>query len=114
VVRLIGEGLTNRQIGKRMFLAERMAKNHASHLLARRVDGQIAAAPSGALLEVRQTTAGGPLVDTRPDQPAQLLPTGGTARPRASALRGAFPSARERPGGGDHVPTVAGSPTPAI
>lgn len=30
---LIGEGLTNRQIGERMFLAEKTIKNYVSHLL---------------------------------------------------------------------------------
>ena len=29
----IGEGLTNRQIGERMFLAEKTVKNYVSHLL---------------------------------------------------------------------------------
>jgi len=32
---LIGEGLTNRQIGERMFLAEKTVKNYVSHLLAK-------------------------------------------------------------------------------
>ncbi len=35
VLRLIGEGLTNRQIGARMGLAEKMVKNYTSHLLAK-------------------------------------------------------------------------------
>ena len=35
VLRLIGEGLTNRQIGERMFLAEKTVKNYVSHLLAK-------------------------------------------------------------------------------
>ncbi len=35
VLTLIGEGLTNRQIGERMFLAEKTIKNHVSHLLAK-------------------------------------------------------------------------------
>jgi DNA-binding NarL/FixJ family response regulator len=30
---LIGEGLTNRQIGERLFLAEKTVKNYVSHLL---------------------------------------------------------------------------------
>ncbi|HVS68257.1 MAG TPA: response regulator transcription factor [Mycobacteriales bacterium] len=33
VLDLIGEGLTNRQIGERMFLAEKTVKNYVSHLL---------------------------------------------------------------------------------
>jgi len=35
VLELIGEGLTNRQIGERMFLAEKTVKNHVSGLLAK-------------------------------------------------------------------------------
>ena len=34
MLRLIGEGLTNRQIAHRMRLAEKTVKNHVSHLLA--------------------------------------------------------------------------------
>ena len=35
VLGLIGEGLTNRQIGERMYLAEKTVKNYVSHLLAK-------------------------------------------------------------------------------
>jgi DNA-binding NarL/FixJ family response regulator len=35
VLELIGEGLTNRQIGERMFLAEKTIKNYVSRLLAK-------------------------------------------------------------------------------
>ncbi|SFK39663.1 response regulator [Geodermatophilus ruber] len=35
VLKLIGEGLTNRQIGTRMGLAEKTVKNYTSHLLAK-------------------------------------------------------------------------------
>ena len=35
VLRLIGEGLTNRQIGARMGLAEKTVKNYTSHVLAK-------------------------------------------------------------------------------
>jgi two-component system response regulator DevR len=35
VFELIGEGLTNRQIGERMFLAEKTVKNYVSHMLAK-------------------------------------------------------------------------------
>ncbi|MFB9907635.1 response regulator transcription factor [Allokutzneria oryzae] len=35
VLELIGEGLTNRQIAARMFLAEKTVKNYVSHLLAK-------------------------------------------------------------------------------
>jgi DNA-binding NarL/FixJ family response regulator len=35
VLELIAEGLTNRQIGERMFLAEKTVKNYVSNLLAK-------------------------------------------------------------------------------
>ena len=35
VLDLIGEGLTNRQIGERMFLAEKTVKNYVSNLLSK-------------------------------------------------------------------------------
>ena len=35
MLRLIGEGLTNRQIGGRMGLAEKTVKNYATNLLAK-------------------------------------------------------------------------------
>ncbi|MCZ0204374.1 response regulator transcription factor [Streptomyces sp. UMAF16] len=35
ILALIGEGLTNRQIGRRLFLAEKTVKNHISRLLAK-------------------------------------------------------------------------------
>ncbi|MFD5463362.1 response regulator [Kitasatospora sp. NPDC127059] len=35
VLALIGEGLTNRQIGQRLYLAEKTVKNHVSRLLAK-------------------------------------------------------------------------------
>jgi DNA-binding NarL/FixJ family response regulator len=35
VLELIGAGLTNREIGERMFLAEKTVKNYVSHLLAK-------------------------------------------------------------------------------
>jgi DNA-binding NarL/FixJ family response regulator len=35
VLELIGEGLTNREIGERMFLAKKTVKNYVSHLLAK-------------------------------------------------------------------------------
>ncbi|MET9464690.1 response regulator transcription factor [Streptomyces sp. NPDC006544] len=49
VLELIGEGLTNRQIGKRLFLSEKTVKNHISRLLAklgveRRVQAAVIAA----------------------------------------------------------------------
>ena len=35
ILDLIGEGLTNRQIGEHMFLAEKTVKNYVSNLLAK-------------------------------------------------------------------------------
>ncbi|HEU5475501.1 MAG TPA: response regulator transcription factor [Actinophytocola sp.] len=35
VLNLVGEGLTNRQIGERLYLAEKTVKNYVSHLLAK-------------------------------------------------------------------------------
>ena len=35
ILDLIGEGMTNRQIGERLFLAEKTVKNYVSHLLAK-------------------------------------------------------------------------------
>ncbi len=35
VLELIGEGLTNREIGERLFLAEKTVKNYVSHVLAK-------------------------------------------------------------------------------
>ena len=35
ILALIAEGLTNRQIAERMFLAEKTVKNYVSHLLAK-------------------------------------------------------------------------------
>lgn len=60
VLALIGEGLTNREIGLRLYLAEKTIKNHISRLLAklgveRRVQAAVIAAqvPRGADGEVR-------------------------------------------------------------
>ncbi|WP_030273061.1 response regulator [Streptomyces sp. NRRL B-24484] len=35
ILQLVGEGLTNRQIGERLYLAEKTVKNHVSRLLAK-------------------------------------------------------------------------------
>jgi DNA-binding NarL/FixJ family response regulator len=35
ILELIGEGLTNRQIGERMYLAEKTVKNYVSNLLSK-------------------------------------------------------------------------------
>lgn len=49
ILALVGEGLTNRQIGRRLYLAEKTVKNHISRLLAklgvqRRVQAAVIAA----------------------------------------------------------------------
>lgn len=49
VLELIGEGLTNRQIAKRLYLSEKTVKNHISRLLGklgveRRVQAAVIAA----------------------------------------------------------------------
>ncbi|WP_046499621.1 response regulator [Streptomyces odonnellii] len=49
---LIGEGLTNREIGKRLFLSEKTVKNHISRLLAklgveRRIQAAVLATQAG-------------------------------------------------------------------
>ena len=45
ILSLIAEGLTNRQIGERMFLAEKTVKNHVTNVLAKL--GRRAAHPGG-------------------------------------------------------------------
>lgn len=35
ILTLVGEGLTNRQIGKELYLSEKTVKNHVSRLLAK-------------------------------------------------------------------------------
>ncbi|WP_066945567.1 response regulator [Streptomyces lushanensis] len=52
ILALIGEGLTNRQIGKRLYLSEKTVKNHISRLLAklgveRRIQAAVLATQSG-------------------------------------------------------------------
>lgn len=54
VLDLIGEGLTNRQIAARMFLAEKTAKNYVSSLLAKL---GLERRSQAAVLAVRQPTA---------------------------------------------------------
>jgi DNA-binding NarL/FixJ family response regulator len=52
ILALIGEGLTNRQIGKRLYLSEKTVKNHISRLLAKLgVQRRIQAAVLAAQLE---------------------------------------------------------------
>jgi two-component system response regulator DevR len=61
ILELIGEGLTNRQIGNRLFLSEKTVKNHISRMLAklgveRRIQAAVLATqhqPAGADAEPR-------------------------------------------------------------
>ncbi|MEU6380772.1 response regulator transcription factor [Streptomyces sp. NPDC046909] len=59
ILALIGEGLTNRQIGQRLFLAEKTVKNHISRLLAklgveRRIQAAVIATQAQAQDRLRQ------------------------------------------------------------
>ena len=62
ILELIGEGLTNRQIGKRLFLSEKTVKNHISRMLAklgveRRIQAAVLATqhqPNGGEAEPRR------------------------------------------------------------
>ena len=55
VLDLIAEGLTNRQIGERMFLAEKTVKNYVSNLLAKLgMSRRSEAAAFNARLDARQ------------------------------------------------------------
>ncbi|MCC5475764.1 response regulator [Streptomyces barringtoniae] len=55
ILALIGEGLTNRQIGQRLYLAEKTVKNHISRLLAKLgVERRIQAAVIATQVQDRQ------------------------------------------------------------
>ncbi|MFF7214849.1 response regulator [Streptomyces sp. NPDC008238] len=57
ILELIGEGLTNRQIGERLFLSEKTVKNHISRMLGKLgVERRIQA----AVLATEHRTSGGP------------------------------------------------------
>jgi DNA-binding NarL/FixJ family response regulator len=50
VARLVGQGLTNKQIGQALYVSERTAENHVQHILTKlglRNRSQIAAWASG-------------------------------------------------------------------
>ncbi|MGW1591708.1 response regulator [Streptomyces sp. NPDC002386] len=60
ILALIGEGLTNRQIGQRLYLAEKTVKNHISRLLAKLgVERRVQAAVIATQVTGRQKRAGG-------------------------------------------------------
>ncbi len=62
---LIGEGLTNRQIGERLYLAEKTVKNHVSRLLAKLgVERRVQAALIAT--ELRQSAAAERVPERRP------------------------------------------------
>ena len=103
---LIGEGLTNRQIGERMFLAEKTVKNYVSHLLAklgmqRRTQAAVLAT------ELRRPATSGPdrpeagrpcgtgLSARRSDPPVGMLPTGRSGR--RQTVRGSVALSRRGP-----------------
>jgi DNA-binding NarL/FixJ family response regulator len=52
ILNLIGEGLTNRQIGEQLFLAEKTVKNYVSSLLAKL--GMERRTPAAAFVARRQ------------------------------------------------------------
>jgi DNA-binding NarL/FixJ family response regulator len=55
ILALIGEGLTNRQIGRRLYLAEKTVKNHISRLLAKLgVERRVQAAVIASQLQDRR------------------------------------------------------------
>ncbi|MFF3400183.1 response regulator [Streptomyces sp. NPDC002659] len=57
ILALIGEGLTNRQIGKRLYLSEKTVKNHISRLLAKLgVQRRVQAAVLATQLEQSEAT----------------------------------------------------------
>jgi DNA-binding NarL/FixJ family response regulator len=56
ILALIGDGLTNREIGKRLYLSEKTIKNHISRLLAKLgVQRRVQAAVLASQLEQPQT-----------------------------------------------------------
>ena len=60
VLDLVAEGLTNRQIGERMFLAEKTVKNYVSNLLSKLgMSRRSEAAAYAARLEERRKPRGG-------------------------------------------------------
>ena len=59
ILALIGEGLTNRQIGQRLYLAEKTVKNHISRLLAKLgVERRIQAAVIATQVQDRHRSEG--------------------------------------------------------
>ncbi|WP_330342125.1 response regulator transcription factor [Streptomyces sp. NBC_00557] len=59
ILALVGEGLTNRQIGQRLYLAEKTVKNHISRLLAKLgVERRIQAAVIATQVRDRQRQEG--------------------------------------------------------
>ncbi|MFI6355338.1 response regulator [Streptomyces sp. NPDC050743] len=59
ILALIGDGLTNREIGKRLYLSEKTVKNHISRMLAKLgVQRRVQAAVLASHLEPRNSGAG--------------------------------------------------------
>ncbi|TPQ21452.1 response regulator [Streptomyces sporangiiformans] len=70
ILALIGEGLTNRQIGQRLYLAEKTVKNHISRLLAKLgVERRVQAAVIATQAQDRQMPNGPPPAGRREGPP---------------------------------------------
>ncbi|MGK4579265.1 response regulator [Kitasatospora sp. HPMI-4] len=77
ILALVGEGLTNRQIGARLYLAEKTVKNHISRLLAKLgVERRVQAAVIATQSTQPPSSAG----RSTPERPSRPAPAGGFAR----------------------------------
>ncbi|HEY7485749.1 MAG TPA: response regulator transcription factor [Streptosporangiaceae bacterium] len=71
ILELIGEGLTNRQIGERMFLAEKTVKNYVSNLFSKLdMRRRTQAAAFVTQLKASQARPAGPVAAADPTTPA--------------------------------------------
>jgi DNA-binding NarL/FixJ family response regulator len=91
ILALIGEGLTNRQMGQRFYLAEKTVKNHISRLLAKLgVERRIRAAVITPLWSARSAATNG--FPRRAGQKAGTPPgSGSSGTPSAMCCRTATP-----------------------
>ncbi|WP_121711263.1 response regulator transcription factor [Streptomyces sp. E5N91] len=79
ILALIGEGLTNRQIGQRLHLAEKTVKNHISRLLAKLgVERRVQA----AVIAIHDCPSEGPSSVFRDERPPPLPPVARNAEVR--------------------------------
>jgi DNA-binding CsgD family transcriptional regulator len=79
VARLVGRGLTNKQIGQKLYVSERTAENHVQHILTKlglRNRSQIAAWASGRESSMSTQADGelSTLVSNSPDGPIRAFP----------------------------------------